>query len=1324
MLTCANYDNAIRWKEGERLSELIERRCDHFEKTGRANHLAVITEDLSLTYGELDARANQTARYLLKQGVRAGDRVALLFDKSYHTYVALLAVLKVNASYVPLDVSFPRERISYILKDAEVGAVVTLSPFQFVLKDVCDPIFLDVAEDDIAVESRDRMSDVERGFPVDQLCYIIYTSGSTGAPKGVAVEHPSICNFVKVASEVYGVTEDDKVYQGMTIAFDFSVEELWVPLIAGATLVPGRPGTRLVGADLAHFLIENHVTALCCVPTLLASIEEDIPNLRFLLVSGEACPQDLVVRWHRPGRTILNAYGPTEATVTATWTELHPQKPVTIGQPLPTYSVVILSEDEDKASPHGEAGEICIAGIGLAKGYLNREDLTQKSFIRDFLHISNNPSGRIYRTGDLGRITADDEIEYLGRIDTQVKIRGYRIELTEIESVLLQLPQIAQAVVSTYAPEPGAYELVAYYTRNEEVSTLSQVDIVEALRCRLPGYMIPAFLEELADIPMLPSDKADRKKLPAPSGPRFSSRNGEFIQPRNDTEKALSSALAGVLGMDRISVGDHFFDDLGAHSLLMARFSAELRGQCDLEVSMRDIYLHPTIAQLSEHLGADSSPKDARINHQESRVASDAEYYGCAALQLSYYLGYLILSLGILAEGVTWMASAASLPATYGRVVGFAAFTFALLTVVSIGAKWILIGRWSEEPIPIWGRGYFRFWVVKQLIRTSPMVFFKGAPLYNLYLRLLGARIGRNVVIYSRVVPVCTDLIEIGDNSVLRKDSILMGYRAQSGYIVPGATRIGRNAFVGEAAVLDIDTVMEDGTQLGHASSLHAGQRVPAGERYHGSPAQKTSSNYCRVEGRPCGAARRALYSMFQVLSLFLLSVPVPYLMALYLYRLFPASLDKSLSGAAVALLPVSSFTFVGLLAFGLFVIAVVPRVLNLLLKPDETYVLYGFHYVVFRLIFRMSNSRLFNVIFGDSSFIVYYLKLIGYNLCKVVQTGSNFGTSQKHDIPFLCEVGTGTMVSDGISFINAQIGNSSFRLSKASIGEANYVGNDIYFPAEARTGKNCLLATKVLIPVEGEIRENTGLLGSPCFEIPRATSRDRRIAHIDTSMRAERLRRKNISNLATVASFLFFQWLYLYTVLLFGMMGWRLYYSYGVLGLTATTSAILIFTIFYFVMLERLGRGFRKLRPRVCSIYDTYFWNVIERYWKFGESVLIELFKGTPYKTLIYRWLGVTVGKKVFDDGCQVTEKTLAVIGDYCTLNEASVMQAHSLEEGVFKSDYIKIGKGCSIGCHAFVHYGVEMGDNVILDPDSFLMKGEVPKSHSIWRGNPAKAT
>ena len=416
VLSCA--DGAARWKEGERLDDLFEQRCLRF-----GNSPAVITEDGRLTYYELDRRANQVARYLIDQGVKSGDRVGLLFDKSIETYVALLAVLKVNAAYVPFDPGFPAARIQSIVDDAGVKTIVSMSALRERLGAFDGRhVYLDEAKRKIDAKPHAPLADGEVAPPVDQICYIIYTSGTTGNPKGVVIEHPSICNFVQVAAELYGFAPGDRVYQGMTIAFDFSVEEVWVPLMAGATLVPGKRGTSLVGDELADFLRDREVTCLCCCPTLLATIEQELPQLRLLLVGGEACPQNLVARWYRPGRTILNSYGPTEATVTATLTELTPNKPVTIGGPLPTYSIVILDPTTDEVVPPGELGEIGIAGIGLAAGYLNRDDLTQKKFIPDFLEIPNNPSKRIYRTGDLGRINAGREVEYLGRIDTQVKI--------------------------------------------------------------------------------------------------------------------------------------------------------------------------------------------------------------------------------------------------------------------------------------------------------------------------------------------------------------------------------------------------------------------------------------------------------------------------------------------------------------------------------------------------------------------------------------------------------------------------------------------------------------------------------------------------------------------------------------------------------------------------------------------------------------------------------------------------------------------------------------------------------------------------------------
>src|SRR5271166_82095 len=507
----------LRWRYGERLDEVLEDACRRY-----ADLTAVAADNTDISFRELSARANQMARFFLRQGVKPGDRVAVLLDRGIEAYVALFALLKVRAAYVPLDANHPPERVRFILSDAATSLVVTHLSLADRFADCETPtLVVDGMRAEIAALDGAPLSDDERAPAPNSLCYVLYTSGTTGHPKGVAVAHASICNFVRVAAEHYGFGPGDRVYQGMSVAFDFSIEEIWVPLAAGATLVPNTAAISLFGEELADLLEERDVTCLCCVPTLLASIDRDLPKLRILLIGGEPCPPALVKRWSRPARVLLNSYGPTEATVTATLGIMSPGKPVTIGRPLPTYSIAILDPKRDVALELGEAGEIGIAGIGVAEGYLDRPELTAAKFVDDFLALPNNPSGRIYRTGDLGRVNANGEIEYLGRIDTQIKLRGYRIELTEIESVLLETPEIAQVAVTTFEPEPGAPELIAYYSVKHGSPAPDRGAMVAHLRSRLPSYMTPSYLEPLPFIPTLVSNKADRERLPAPKTTRL-----------------------------------------------------------------------------------------------------------------------------------------------------------------------------------------------------------------------------------------------------------------------------------------------------------------------------------------------------------------------------------------------------------------------------------------------------------------------------------------------------------------------------------------------------------------------------------------------------------------------------------------------------------------------------------------------------------------------------------------------------------------------------------------------------------------------------------
>lgn len=1280
---------------------------------------AVISGGSIWSYEQIEARANQLARVLIERGVKPGDRVGLLLNRSADTYVALLAVMKAGAAYVPLAAAFPEQRIAFIIEDACLGLVIANSEYRDKIQSLSVPhLLIDQADEQIQSKSVAPLQDSEAGRSTDTACYILYTSGTTGKPKGVLVEHRSICNFVRVAAQSYGYRQGDRVYQGMTIAFDFSVEEIWVPFVAGATLVPAPGEQALIGEELADFLRDNAVTCMACSPTLLSSIESEVPALRLILVGGEACSHNLVVRWSRPGLVMLNTYGPTEATVTASMSVLDPARSVTIGRPLPSYSMVILDPQKPELSGSGQLGELGIAGVGLARGYLNRPDLTEQKFIPDFLDLPNNPSRRIYRTGDLGRLNEDGEIEYHGRVDTQVKIRGNRIELGEIEAVLLEHPSIGQAVVTTWQPDPERLELVAYYTLRTDAAALSRLEIARDLKKRLPDYMVPAYIEELPVLPMTVSDKVDLQRLPKPSMSMPVS-GGSIVEPRDQSERFVASALCDVLKRDAVSVEDHFFDDLGANSLLMARLCARLRAKEGWgTASMRDIYLNPTVAELVAHLQRQAGVASTITDPQPTHRASDLAYWTCGLAQLASYFVYSYVLLWCFNHGVDWVNEMLDEPVwLYVRSAVLAIVFFFGWSALSVLGKWTIVGKWKEESFPLWGWRYYRFWVVMMLIRSAPATIFKGSPLYSLYLRLLGAKLGPNTVIECRSVPVCTDLITIGDNTILRKESTVLGYRAEAGFIHTGSVRIGRDAFVGEASVLDIDTQMGDGAQLGHSSSLQQRQSIPAGEHWHGSPAMPTTADYCKVAGRPATRMRRILYEAVQIIGLLTIVVPLPFLVLSY-WQWRSDDLEETIFLLARY---TTISIFVGFVLM-LLAAVLVPRLLRPFLREGRTYSIYSTNHWLQTVASRASNNRLLNLIFGDSSAVVHYIHALGWNLNKVHQTGSNFGTNQQHDNPLFCEIGSGTMVSDGLSMINMHKSATAFRLEHTRVGAHSYLGNNIYFPPDARVGDNCLLGTKVMIPIEGPVRENVGLLGSPAFEIPRMVERDRQLlGAVDPAVQRRRVAGKNIHNALTVALFLASLWIALFATLVSWDRALNYYSEWGSWSLFFVLNLTTIGAVFYYAFIERASIGFKALQPRTATIYDPYFW-FHERHWKLSDSPIVGLFAGTPFKPLVLRLLGVKVGRRVFDAGAIITERSLLEIDDDATLNEGCVLQPHSLEEGAFKSDVIKIAKGATIGPSAFVHYGAVIGEGATVDTDSFVMKGEIIEPHTAWRGNPAK--
>ena len=765
-------------------------------------------------------------------------------------------------------------------------------------------------------------------------------------------------------------------------------------------------------------------------------------------------------------------------------------------------------------------------------------------------------------------------------------------------------------------------------------------------------------------------------------------------------------------------------------------------------MSIKDIYQHPTIKSLATALaarrfrrgggsdlgrggGSDFGGSGGSELGQGRETGEDSAVILCGALQLLIFLGYGYLFALLIVQGFEWIFASTGLLDIYLRSLLSGCAMFLYLFTVPILAKWILIGRWKPRPIRIWSLAYLRFWVVKTLVQRNPIMLFTGSPLFTFYLRTLGAKVGRNVVIFSAHVPICTDLLTIGDGTVIQKDSFINGYRAHAGFIHVGAITIGKNAVISESTVIDIDTSMGDGTQLGRASSLHPGQAVPDGERWHGSPAQRTEVDYQSVEPTNCGALRRVGYPLMQLLNVLVVGVPLGICGLIVLLQWVPqlkVLLEPGTQGVTtkafyVYALVASSVIYFGGLIFAFLYVLIVPRILNLAITPDKVYPLFGIHYALHRAIARMTNLKALTYLLGDSSYILNYLRRLGYNFWRPIQTGSNFGQMVKHDNPYLSTIGRGTMVADGLSIINADFSSTSFCVSPVTIGPHNFLGNSIAYPAQGKTGANCLLATKVLVPIDGEVRENVGLLGSPSFEIPRTVERD---GSFDDLIAGDGLRKrlaaKNRHNIVTMGLYLFIRWLFFFALTLVAGAVADLYGSLGASVIAIANVVILLFGIAYWILVDRLVTLFLPVRPLFCSIYDRAFWRH-ERFWKVpaGPGV-IQVFNGTPFKTAFWRLLGVRIGRRVFDDGLWVTERTLVVIGDHCTFNAGSGIQSHSQEDGAFKSDVSTVGAGVTFGVGAFVHYGVTIGDGAVLAPDTFLMKGEEVPPQEYWGGNPAR--
>ena len=547
-----------------------------------------------LSYRELDRRSNRFANHLRRLGVGPDVLVGLLLERSADLVAAVLGVLKAGGAFLPLDERSPQERLAFMLEDSGASLVVTQRSLVERL-DRVDPFIrrlrLDASREAIARESAERPAG---GTDPDNLAYVIYTSGSTGRPKGVLVPHRGLVNAIAAKRRTFGVRPGDRVLQFASWSFDASVMELILALPEGAALCLATPDAVVPGRPLVELMRRERVTHALLSPSVLAALPEspELPDLRVVIAGAEACPASLVARWGR-GRRFFNAYGPTEATI---WTTVAECRPGTgrppIGRPMPNAGVHLLGPDLEPVAD-GDAGEVFIGGAGVTRGYLRRPDLTAERFVPD--PFSGVPGARLYRTGDLARRLADGQFDFVGRADHQVKIGGVRVEPGEVEALLESLPEVRGSVVMAREDGAGGKRLVAYLVADGEPP--SPATLRSWLRERLPEVMVPSAFVTLDAWPLNPSGKVDRAALPEPREERAAAAP-EWVAPRGPLEERIAAVWRELLGVERPGVHDDLFM-LGARSLVVTQLVARLRDAFHVELPLREIFEHPTIAGLA-----------------------------------------------------------------------------------------------------------------------------------------------------------------------------------------------------------------------------------------------------------------------------------------------------------------------------------------------------------------------------------------------------------------------------------------------------------------------------------------------------------------------------------------------------------------------------------------------------------------------------------------------------------------------------------------------------------------------------------------------------
>lgn len=1336
-----NYLTAIEIAEIELFAYGAKRSYDdskllhvNFEEIAekRPNAVAVKYGNQNLSYQEVDYRANRLAHFLKKSGVKPGDFVGLMLNRSPELYISMLGILKAGAAYVPLDTDFPEDRIGYILEDASVKYLISntfcknsyakFSGVVFNTNDELIPV--------LANQKYDNNPHVS--IEPDSPAYIIYTSGSTGRPKGVVVSHASVSNLVKVERDLFRLTSSEKVLQGFSPAFDASIEEIWLAFLSGSTLVPADKQIMYSGSELCEFISKEEVTVLSTVPTLLSTMPVLLPamqaslqSLKLLILGGEACSHELLNRWNRKGLRIVNTYGPTEATVIATYADFNPKEKITIGKPAPNYAVFMI-DDSLKEVPAGVPGELCIAGEGLATGYLKNDALTEEKFIEPKFNIHTYPK-RIYRTGDLARFNEGGQIEFLGRIDSQVKLRGYRIELTEVESQLLQLDCIENAVVAVKTDEQQVDRLVAYVSPKSTEDSFDETSIKNFLQKRLASYMIPSLFVKIDEVPTLPSGKVDRKNLPEPEFDNIESTNRTIVEPRDSTEEVIYEVWTKYFAPHPVSIVDNFFLDLGGHSLLAAKMISTLRLERGFHnLSVLDVYNNPTIEKLAVVLKLQvkssengHSGNGKQKEHKTSRYKpSKLKHFMCGVFQFfSLYLVFGFSSIMTVAAYLvyfylqilehSWVESL--MWALASSVV-----TYPAIIVCAVALKWLLLGSIKPGRYKLWSWFYIRWWFVQNIVHVLGLSHLAGTTLLPILYRLFGMKVGKDVHLETDHF-AAFDQISIDDGTTIDETAMVNGFSVQDGYLNIGPIKIGKRCFVGERSSVSEYTVMEDDARLEDLSLLPSGSQIPSGETWAGSPAELSKHQPIKTKPLQQGSVYRTAVSLLYAALIFIIPMVsfmafIPGIALLFQYNLLTEPFTY------LGILPLAGASFVVLLTIEIVILKwiLVGRV------RAGTYPVHGSFYIRNWIIDQLLKSSLAHV--GQlhaTLYVASWYRALGTKIGKFVEL-STATTST----PDLIHLSDGSTIADEVSLGTPHIEGGWITLAPTKLGQRAFLGNSAVLPSGREMGSGSLVGVLSVAPEHEEAkRENATWFGSPAILFPKREASE--------SFSEERTYRPSRKLRLTRALFELLRITmppcgYIFVTVSMITVALELWEVIGLGAVLACLPVVFaassVVVLIWIALMKWIFVG--RYKPFVRPLWSNFVWRLefVNALYEFlAAPLILQMLQGTPFLTWYLRLLGSKIGKHCYFDTTGFLEWDMVEIGDRTAIGDDAVIQTHLFEDRILKASRLKIDSDCSVGAASVVLYDSLMESGSQLNALSLLMKGEVLPENSQWQGIPA---